>query len=82
MSWEEDFGDHPHKLKGLGQSYNSESYRISGLEEAKVYLEYPVLGQRLREACEIIFGLPTNYAREVLGGINSWKLRPTIYSLK
>lgn len=63
------------QLKGLGRSYNSEFYGISGLEEAKAYLGHPVLRQRLREGCEVILGLPTNDVREVFGGLDSRKLR-------
>ena len=63
------------QLKGSGRSYNSEFYGISGLDEAKAYLEHPVLGQRLREVCEVILVLPTNDAREVFSGIDSRKLR-------
>lgn len=35
--------------KGLGHSYNSKFYALDGIEEARAYLEHPVLGQRLRE---------------------------------
>ena len=66
------------QLRGLGRSYNSEFYGISGLEEAKAYLEHPVLGQRLREVCEVILGLPTNDTREIFGGIDSRKLRSSM----
>lgn len=66
------------QMKGLGRSYNSEFYGISGLEEAKAYLEHPVLGQRLREVCDVILGLPTNDAREIFGGIDSRKLRSSM----
>ena len=66
------------QLRGLGRSYNSEFYGISGLEEAKAYLEHPVLGERLREVCEVILGLPTNDAREIFGGIDSRKLRSSM----
>ena len=37
------------QIKGLGHSYNSEFYGISGKEEARAYLEHPVLGSRLKE---------------------------------
>ena len=37
------------QLKGLGRSWNSEYYGLDGEEEAKAYLEHPVLGARLRE---------------------------------
>lgn len=35
--------------KGLGRSYNSEFFGLDGEEEAKAYVEHPVLGLRLRE---------------------------------
>ncbi|MDE6552099.1 MAG: DUF1810 domain-containing protein [Muribaculaceae bacterium] len=54
---------------------DSSFYGISGREEAKAYLEHLVLGQRLREVCQVILGLPTNDAREIFGGIDSRKLR-------
>ena len=66
------------QLKGLGRSYNSDFYGISGLEEAKAYLEHPVLGKRLREVCDVILSLPTNDAREVFGGIDSRKLHSSM----
>ena len=37
------------QIKGLGSSPNSRLYGIDGLEEAKAYLQHPVLGARLRE---------------------------------
>ena len=35
------------QLKGLGHSFNSQFYGISGLEEAEAYLADPVLNRRL-----------------------------------
>jgi uncharacterized protein (DUF1810 family) len=35
--------------KGLGRSYNSDFFGLDGEEEAKAYIEHPVLGLRLRE---------------------------------
>ena len=54
------------QLAGLGRSYNSNYYGISGLKEAKSYLEHPVLGPRLREVSETILSLPTDNAAESL----------------
>lgn len=62
------------QLKGLGHSFNSRFYGISGLEEAKAYLANPVLNQRLREVVMAILNLPGDYAREVFGDIDSRKL--------
>lgn len=40
--------------KGLGRSYNSEFYGLDGIDEAKAYLDHPILGKRLRECCETL----------------------------
>ncbi|MDE5851060.1 MAG: DUF1810 domain-containing protein, partial [Muribaculaceae bacterium] len=53
------------QLKGLGRSFNSEYYGISGTEEAKAYLENPTLDKRLKEVCNIILNLPTDDAKEI-----------------
>lgn len=66
------------QLKGLGHSYNSNFYGISGTEEASEYLEDPILGQRLREVSNAILNLATSDAVEVLGGIDSRKLRSSM----
>ena len=66
------------QMRGLGHSRMSNYYGISGIEEAKAYLENPILNQRLRELCEIILGLETDDAREVFGGIDSLKLKSSM----
>lgn len=66
------------QLKGLGHSYNSNFYGISGTEEASEYLEDPILGQRLREVSNAILNLATSDAVEVFGGIDSRKLRSSM----
>ncbi len=40
--------------KGLGHSYNSNFYGLDGLDEARAYLEHPILGERLRECCKAL----------------------------
>ena len=37
-----------------------------------------MLGERLKEVCEVILGLPTNDAGEIFGGIDSMKLRSSM----
>lgn len=55
------------QIKGLGHSYNSEFYGISGKEEAKAYLEHPVLGMRLREITNAFLSCNNPSAYNVLG---------------
>lgn len=66
------------QLKGLGHSYNSRFYGISGIDEASEYLENPILGQRLREVSNAILSLDTDDAVEVFGGIDSRKLKSSM----
>lgn len=66
------------QLKGLGHSYNSKFYGISGPEEASEYLEDPILGQRLRDVSNTILNLTTCDAVEVFGGIDSLKLKSSM----
>lgn len=42
------------QLKGLGHSQISEFYGLNGREEAKAYIEYPLLKERLVEATEAV----------------------------
>ena len=54
------------QIKGLGHSYNSEFFGISSKEEAKSYLEHPVLGARLREISNALLDCGKT-ADEILG---------------
>lgn len=42
------------QLRGLGRSAASEFYGIASLDEARAYLNHPVLGSRLRESVEAL----------------------------
>jgi len=46
------------QLGGLGQSEMSERYGIRGMDEARAYMQHPVLGERLRECTKLVVGLP------------------------
>ncbi len=67
------------QLKGLGHSFNSNYYGISGKEEAMLYLNHPILGYRLREITQALLDLPTELtARKVLGPIDALKLKSSM----
>lgn len=55
------------QIKGLGHSYNSEYYGISGEDEAHAYLNHPVLGVRLREITKAFLNLESHSAYAILG---------------
>jgi uncharacterized protein (DUF1810 family) len=66
------------QIAGLGRSPMAQEYAISGVEEARAYLEHPVLGPRLREAAGIVAGLEGRSAEQVFGGIDAVKLRSSM----
>ena len=55
------------QIKGLGHSYNSEFFGLSGKEEAKAYLDHPVLGVRLREITQALLACGKQSADDILG---------------
>ena len=71
------------QIKGLGHSYNSMFYGLSGTEEAKEYLANPTLGSRLREIIDAVLKLQTVSIIDVFGKIDSMKLQSsmTIFDL-
>ncbi len=42
------------QIQGLGRSAMSQKYAIASLDEAKAYLDHPILGARLRECTRLI----------------------------
>jgi uncharacterized protein (DUF1810 family) len=63
------------QLKGLGSSYNSEFFGIASLDEAKAYLQHPLLGARLIHCTEFVNKIAGRAIEEILGGIDSQKFR-------
>ena len=65
------------QIKGLGFSYNSQYFGIGSIEEAKQYLENPILRDRLVRACSLLKEQAEQgkNMEEVLGGIDSFKVR-------
>jgi len=66
------------QIAGLGQSEMSRRYAIASLEEARAYLEHPVLGPRLVECAEALLPHEGKSAEEILGGIDATKLRSSM----
>ena len=63
------------QIKGLGFSRNSIFYSIKDAEEAKEYLEHPLLGRRLREISYALLALKTDNPSDVFGSTDTMKLR-------
>lgn len=63
------------QLSALGRSGMARRYGIPGIEEARVYLQHPVLGARLRECCEALLALEGLNAHAIMGSPDDLKLR-------
>ena len=66
------------QIAGLGFSAISQRYAISGLAEARAYLQHPVLGTRLVECATILAGTDGKSAAEILGPVDTMKLRSSM----
>ena len=66
------------QLRGLGYSSNSYTYGINGLEEAKAYLEHPVLSARLIEITEALLTHSCIDIEDIMGDIDALKLRSSM----
>jgi uncharacterized protein (DUF1810 family) len=66
------------QIKGLGSSATSRRYAIGSLEEARQYLEHPMLGPRLRECSEAVLAVEGRSAWEIFGSPDDLKLRSSM----
>lgn len=66
------------QIAGLGRSDTARLYAIADLNEARAYLDHPVLGPRLVEAVEAINALPGRDAHAVFGSPDDLKLRSSL----
>ncbi|MBR2047846.1 MAG: DUF1810 domain-containing protein [Oscillospiraceae bacterium] len=62
------------QLRGLGRSHMARYYGIEDLAEARVYLNHPVLGQRLREITRVLLELPESDPGKIFGWPDDLKL--------
>lgn len=63
------------QLKSLGRSPTAQHYGIENLEEARDYLEDPILSDRLRRAVRAVLSHPDKSAEAMLGSVDALKLR-------
>ena len=63
------------QLRGLGTSPMSIRYGLSGLAEARAYLEHPLLRARLQETVAALLGHGNLSAAQILGQVDARKLQ-------
>lgn len=63
------------QLAGLGFSSTAQHFAIKSLDEARAYLEHPILGVRLRECAEAAVRIEGKSACEIFGTPDDLKLK-------
>lgn len=63
------------QLAGLGRSSMAQQFALTSLDEAKAYLQHPVLGSRLRECTQVVLDVEGRSAEEIFGYPDYLKFR-------
>jgi uncharacterized protein (DUF1810 family) len=66
------------QIVGLGRTETAQYYAIKTLDEAKAYLQHPVLGGRLIECCQILLQLQDKTAEQIFGFPDVLKLKSSM----
>ena len=66
------------QMRGLGRSEMAGHYGIASLEEARSYLAHPVLGERLRDCCQLVLAVQGSSAQQIFGCPDDSKFRSSL----
>jgi uncharacterized protein (DUF1810 family) len=66
------------QIHGLGSSVMSQRFAISGLDEARAYLNHPLLGARLRDCTELVNAVSADDPDEIFGYPDSLKFHSSM----
>ena len=66
------------QIAGLGHSPTAQRYAISSLDEARAYLDHPVLGPRLAQSAGVVASTPGRTAEQIFGPVDAQKLRSSM----
>ena len=66
------------QIDGLGRSKTAKYYAIKSMEEARQYLNHPVLGERVLECAEAILAIAGRTASEIFGYPDDLKLKSSM----
>ncbi len=66
------------QVAGLGRSEMSRFYGIASLDEARAYLDHPVLGARLRECVGAVLAMSGATADQIFGSLDAMKVRSSM----
>ena len=63
------------QITGLGHSEMAQKFAIGSLDEAKAYLQHPILGPRLRACTQLVLDVNGRSAEEIFGYPDYLKFR-------
>jgi uncharacterized protein (DUF1810 family) len=66
------------QIAGLGHSSTAKFYAIKSKDEARAYLDHPLLGKRLKECAEALLKVEGKSATEILDYPDDLKLRSSM----
>ena len=66
------------QIRGLGRSPISLEYAISSREEARAYLQHPILGPRLKECTRLVLGVQGRAVKDIFGSPDDMKFRSSM----
>lgn len=66
------------QIKGLGLSSTARHFAISSLEEARAYLQHPILGARLRECTRLVNQIENASLNQIFGSPDDLKFRSSM----
>ena len=66
------------QLKGLGSSLLSQEFAITSLEEAKAYLQHPILGPRLLNCSRLVHQTEGRTIKQILGSPDDLKFKSSM----
>lgn len=66
------------QIQGLGYSPLAQKFAITSLEEARAYLDHPILGARLRECCRLVNLVEGRSIEEIFGYPDDLKFRSSM----
>jgi uncharacterized protein (DUF1810 family) len=66
------------QLRALGRSERAVRYGLGGLDDARGYLEHPVLGTRLRQCTQLVLAIEGRSAHEIFDSPDDMKFRSSM----
>jgi len=66
------------QLRGLGYSATAHRYGLSGLDEARAYLQHAILGPRLVECTSLVNAVRGRSAHDIFGSPDDLKFRSSM----